>query len=119
MCLPPSWVPALRQLSISLAPQAPQGPRLLARQGLRRRVDGEGATRALAASVPESETRWPGLTRPRFPPGGCASAPVAALRGQQLQQVGGSWEGRPEELPVGGDSGPAYLWQHGHLPFIF
>lgn len=67
-------------------------------------MDG-GSTEPLAASVLESETRWPGLTRPRFPLESVRCS-LASTPGQQRQQVGGSWEGHPEELPVGGDSEP-------------
>lgn len=80
-------------------PQAPGSPGS-AEEG----VD-EGSTEPLAASVLESETRWPGLTRPRFPPESVRCS-LASTPGQQRQQVGGSWEGHPEELPVGGDSEP-------------
>lgn len=77
-------------------------------------MDG-GSTKALAASVPESETRWPGLTR-QVPPRLCR---ILASTGQQLQQVGGPGRGALRSSLLGETQSPAYLWQRCHLPFIF
>lgn len=80
-------------------------------------MDG-GSTEPPAASVPESETRWPGLTRPRFPPEAVRRI-LASTPGQQLQQVGGPGRGARRSSLLGETQSPAYLWQRGHLPFIF
>lgn len=116
--LPPTWVPAPETAEHPAWRRRPQGPRPLARQGLQRR----GWTKGARSPWPPlcSSLRLDGQASPG--PGSLRSLCVAAwqaLQGSSASRWGGPGRGTRRSSLLGETQSPAYLWQRGHLPFIF
>ena len=116
--LPPTWVPAPETAEHPAWRRRPQGPRPLARQGLQRRGWTEGARSPWPPLC--SSLRLDGQASPG--PGSLWSLCVAAwqaLQGSSASRWGGPGRGTRRSSLLGETQSPAYLWQRGHLPFIF